>query len=166
MDHAKQGNESALKILHLILKIFYLANQLQVVPYLKLENNIAPWLSFNKQIMDMPVPEELSSFTEDLDEVDRRDKHVFWKIKQAAARMIYRMCSKYVRTDMVEKDDKAFSENIAKTFSEQLLESNLKILFTRKTNFVGTKTISFAIKFITLACKVDHLMEKLGPFID
>jgi hypothetical protein len=67
---------------------------------------------------------------------------------------------------MVEKDDKAFSENIAKTFSEQLLESNLKILFTRKTNFVGTKTISFAIKFITLACKVDHLMEKLGPFID
>ena len=29
----------------------------------------------------MPVPESLSSFTEDLDEVERRDKHVFWKIK-------------------------------------------------------------------------------------
>jgi len=129
-----------------------------VVPYLKEGKNIAPWLLFNKQIMDMPVPESLSSFTEDLEEVERRDKHIYWKIKQAAARMVYRMSSKYIRTEQVAKEDTSFSATIVSDFSTQLLESNLKILFDRKTVFVGTRTISFAIKFITLACKVDHLM--------
>ena len=55
---------------------------------------------------------------QDLDEVERRDKHVFWKIKQAASRMVYRMSSKYVRTDIVEKDDVEFSKNLVANYSK------------------------------------------------
>lgn len=47
-----------------------------------------------------------------------------------------------------------------------LLESHLQLLFKRKTEFVGTKTVSFAIKFINYAMKVERTMNNLKPFIN
>jgi len=34
-----------------------------------------------KIILDMPVPEGLESATEDVEEIDQRDKHIIWKLK-------------------------------------------------------------------------------------
>jgi hypothetical protein len=45
--------------------------------------------------MDRPVPAAVDSLTEDMDEIERRDKNICWKIKGIAGQMTYRMFSKY-----------------------------------------------------------------------
>ena len=47
-----------------------------------------------------------------------------------------------------------------------LLESHLQLIFRKKTNFVGSKTLNFVIKFVTCSCKIERTMNKLKPFID
>ena len=40
------------------------------------------------------------------------------------------------------------------------------MMFKKKTNFVGSKTLNFVIKFVTSSCKIERTMLKLKPFID
>lgn len=46
------------------------------------------------------------------------------------------------------------------------MESHLQQLLSRKSNFVGSKALSFNIKFISTCTKHDHTMEKLKPFVE
>ena len=49
-------------------------------------DNLEPWIHFFKTLMDRPiVPVELSSFTEDMNEIAIRDKSIQWKIKGIAS---------------------------------------------------------------------------------
>lgn len=64
MINNKENND-ALYMLHLICKVFYVSNQLQMCPYLMEGDNLDPWIQFFKTIMDMPCPPELCSPTED-----------------------------------------------------------------------------------------------------
>ena len=57
-------------------------------------------------------------------------------------------------------------EYFQKSFSEPLLESHLKHLLSRKTNFVGSKCLTFSMKFISAATKTPATMAKLKPFIE
>lgn len=133
MEHANQGNESALKILYYIVKIFYVSNQLQVLDQLQKESAMEPWIQFFKAIMEMEAPEHLKSFTEDMETIGERDSHIFWKIKAVAARYIYRLFYKYGRLDRLHnKDDHEFAKFVQTQYSEILLNANLKLLFDRK----------------------------------
>ena len=39
-------------------------------------------------------------------------------------------------------------------------------MFRRKTNFVGSKALNFAIKYLSSSTKIEKTMEMLKPFID
>lgn len=58
-------NPDALYMLHLICKVFYVSNQLQICPYLMEENNLDPWVQFFKTILDMDTPPDLVNSTSD-----------------------------------------------------------------------------------------------------
>ena len=47
-----------------------------------------------------------------------------------------------------------------------LLESHLKLVFKKKTNFVGSRTLNFNLKLIKQSIKIAGLKEKLIPFVD
>lgn len=68
------SNETALKILYLICKVFYTSNQLVITPKLTEPGALDPWMTFFKTLLDMKVPEELCSFNEDKDVIQARDK--------------------------------------------------------------------------------------------
>lgn len=53
-------NEIALRILHLICKIFYVSNQLQLAPWLMQPGTINPWMHFFKSLLDMQLSPNLS----------------------------------------------------------------------------------------------------------
>jgi len=53
-------NDDALYMLHLICKVFYVSNHLQMSPYLLVVSQIDPWIKFFKTILDMPCPPNLS----------------------------------------------------------------------------------------------------------
>jgi hypothetical protein len=62
-------NTDALYMLHLVCKVFYVGNQLQISPYLMEGDNLDPWIAFFKTIMDMECPPDLHSLSEDPDEI-------------------------------------------------------------------------------------------------
>lgn len=66
---ANRDNEDALFMLHLICKVFYTSNQLQMTPFLMEKDTLHPWFAFFKEILDMPVPPELAAPTEETEEI-------------------------------------------------------------------------------------------------
>ena len=124
-------------------------------------------MQFFKQLLDSSVPPELDSPTEDMDEISTRDKNIHWKIKAISAKITYRIFSKYAQTKFVEEGPELeFKKYFQETYAEMLLESHLQLIFRKKTNFVGSKTLNFVIKFVTCSCKIDRTMNKLKPYID
>ena len=75
------------------------------------ENALDPWIQFFKTLLDMDVPGELASFTEDIDEIERRNKTIFWRIKGIAAKTSFSMFLNYGNPEKVENDPeiKAFA---------------------------------------------------------
>jgi hypothetical protein len=62
-----KGDETSLRILHLICKVFYVGNQLVIAPKLTEQGALDPWMTFFKTLMDMETPTELKTFIEDTD---------------------------------------------------------------------------------------------------
>ena len=165
LDH--KNDADALYMLHLICKVFYVSNQLQMSPYLMDAENLDPWIHFFKTILDLPCPPDLSSSTEDPAEIDRREKHIFWKIKGITAKLTYRAFVKYGNPSLVEEkpEIQAFSSKFSLNFNVPLLESHLTNLLNRRSAFVGAKALNFAIKFTSASTKLANTMEKLKPFV-
>jgi hypothetical protein len=77
-------------------------------PFLTEGTNIEPWIQFFKTIMDKPLPtniqSDLEGFSEDMNIIEERDKHIQWKIRGIASQTTYRILSKYGNRHLV--DDK------------------------------------------------------------
>lgn len=116
--------------------------------------------------MDKPVPDNLESFIEEMEEIEKRDSHIIWKIKGIATKTTYRIFAKYGNPKFVDKKFEAFSQRFYNDFSGPLLESHLQIVFRRKTHFVGSKTLNFAIKYLSSSTKLEKTMALLKPFAE
>jgi hypothetical protein len=116
---------SAYQMLYLISKIFYITNQLYVCPYLMEGDNLQPWILFFKSLMDRPLQAELEAPTEDMDEIETRDKNICWKTKGVAFQTTYRLFSKYGNPKHCDDKYKVFSEGFLKIYALPLLESHL-----------------------------------------
>mgnify|MGYP006161020033 CR=1 FL=1 len=68
-------------MLHLICKVFYVSNQLQMCPFLMEQGALDPWMGLFRTILDMPCPDDLIKPTEETQEIVARDKSIYWKIK-------------------------------------------------------------------------------------
>lgn len=101
---------TAFEVMYLVCKIFYIANQLFVCPFLTEGSNLDPWIQFFKTVIDRPVPAELESFNEDMDVIEERDKHIVWKTKGIAAKTSYRLFSKYGNPKFVDEKLEVFSK--------------------------------------------------------
>jgi hypothetical protein len=119
-----------------------------------------------KTLMDKPVPDNLESFVEDMDEIEKRDNHIIWKTKGIATKTTYRIFSKYGNPKFVDDAFLEFSNRFKADIAEPLLESHLNLVFRRKTNFVGSKALNFAIKYVSSSTKLENTMDKLKPFVD
>jgi hypothetical protein len=123
---------------------------------------------FFKTLLDNPLPAQLESATEDMDDIAERDKSVHWKIKGISAKITYRIFSKYASTRYLNEGtpEMEFNNKFQVNFGEMLLESHMQMLFKKKTGFVGSKTLNFVIKFMSASCKIERTMNKLKPFIE
>ena len=120
-------NEDALYMLHLICKVFYVSNQMQMCPYLMEVDHLDPWILFFKTILDMECPPALEISTEDTEEIHRRNKTIFWKIKGITAKITYRIFVKYGDPVIVENKThiKSFANNFSMKYTFPLFESHL-----------------------------------------
>jgi hypothetical protein len=132
------------------------------------DNNLDPWIEFFKTILDMPIPEDMKDLTNDSEEIHRRNKSIFWKIKGITSKLTYRIMIKYGDPSIVEDKVliKSFANNFSVKYAMPLLESHLQIVLARKNTFQGSKALSFAIKFLSNCTKREATMEKLKPFVE
>jgi hypothetical protein len=129
--------------------------------------HLQPWVAFFKAVLDQPCPPDLSSPTDDAIEINRREKHIFWKLKGITAKLTYRIFVKYGNPVIVEEKPhiQAFSTWFNANCNVILLESHLTLLLARNNAFVGSKALNFAIKFVSASTKLKATMEKLNPFV-
>jgi hypothetical protein len=95
------------------------------MPALMKPGALTPWMTFFKTLLDFPVPEALGSYVDDANEIDTRNKHIFWKIKALAGRVTYRMFCKFARMDFLPPEELDFAKAANDEFSGALLESHL-----------------------------------------
>ena len=72
-------------------------------PYLMEAGNLDPWVQFFKAILDMETPPALQGTTDDVDEINRREKNIFWKLKGITGKLTYRIFVKYGNPTIVEE---------------------------------------------------------------
>ena len=77
--------------------------------------------------MDMAIPADLETFTEDIEVIAERDKSMWWKIKAIASQTTFRLFHKYGTIKYVKHipEEKAFNQKFQDNFGEMLLESHL-----------------------------------------
>lgn len=102
-----------------------------------------------KNLLDRPVPKELTVVTEDCDLIEDHDKNIHWKLKGITSKAAYRIFSKYGNPKFQEEEDKEFSQRLLEANYNSFLETSLATLFKRNTEFIGSKTINYAIKFLS-----------------
>ena len=126
-------SEKAYEVIYLIAKIFYLSNQLYISPYLANNGgaNLDPWIMLFKTMMDRPLPAELDSATDDMDEIERRDKHICWKTKGIVGQTTYRLFSKYGNPKFSDERFEEFSKAFRSKYAIPLLESHLAVVLRR-----------------------------------
>jgi importin-7 len=112
------------------------------------------------------VPAAIETLTEDMDEIEKRDKNMYWKIKGVAGQMTYRLFSKYGNPKYAEDKLSEFSKAFRDKYSLPLLESHLTLLLKRKMNFIGSKSLNYSIKYVSQCTKMPHTMNKLKPFVE
>lgn len=111
------------------------------------------------------MPEELETYVEDMNIIEERDKHILWKLKGICSKITYRLFSKFGNVSWVDDKFVDFSKRFKETFSVPLLESHLSLVLKRKTNFVGSKALNFALKYVQSSTKLPITMQVLNPHI-
>ena len=94
-----------------------------------------------------------------------------WKIKGIAAKLTYRLFLKYgggSRTGKSAPTDfnQAFSLNFVESLIPPLLDSHLQIVFKKKTHFVGSIALNYALQFLCIATKIPLTMSIMEPYIE
>lgn len=67
---------------------------------------------------------------------------------------------------LVDDEMVDFAKRFKDNYAVPLLESHLQIVFRRKTNFVGTKTLNCAIRYVSGCTKLPNTMNILKPFVE
>ena len=106
------------------------------------------WMLLMKKIIDRPVPAELETYTEDFDTIEERNKTFTWKLKGVACHLAYRIFQKYGNIKLVEEHHQNFTKHVMSNYAKPLLNSFLGMFFKRRTNFIGSKSLNYAIKYI------------------
>lgn len=96
------------------------------------ESALDPWVGFFIQVIKKQLPTELTSQTQSAEEIERRDKHPLWKMKGIAMHVLYRIFSKYANEKFCDEADKPFSALILNRYAQNILNTALEVIFSRK----------------------------------
>jgi hypothetical protein len=102
---------------------------------------MAAWIKYFKNIMEFNPPKEMLTKIEDPDQIELRNKSIYWKLKGATAKTTYSMFLKYSNATKnlnqfpsgSESEIKNFSKIFIDNYSVPLLESHLKQIINTKT---------------------------------
>jgi hypothetical protein len=101
--------------------------------------------------------------TEDFQLVQSKEHNLNWKIKGMAAKLSYRLFSKYGTSKELphSNTENLFKNSFTLNLSPALLESHMQIVFRKKTHFVGSQSLIYSIKFLLMSIRIPVTMNIL-----
>eukprot|EP00347_Sterkiella_histriomuscorum_P010158 403377381 len=155
------NNQKSQEIVYLILKIFERFNIPELCEYFKNVQFLDPWMSLFKQILDKQIDPELLKSTDLTDEIIDKENHIEWKQKSKCARITYLIFYKYQSSHFLNRDQESMSITLKQRFLNGILESHLKLIFSKPHNFVATESLVNACRLFQLAISNKELIESL-----
>lgn len=91
-----------------------------------------------------------------------------WKIKGIAAKLSYRLFSKYGTSKELPHNDteNLFKNSFTLNLAPNLLESHMQLVFKKKTHFVGSQSLIYSIKFMLVSIRIPVTMNMIMPYAD
>lgn len=81
--------------------------------------------------------------------------------------MKYGLSTKQVKNGIPENLVEAFSQNFVENLIPPLIESHLGLVFKKKTHFVGSQCLHYAIRFIQYSMRLPILMgQYIEPYVE
>ena len=80
--------------------------------------------------------------------------------------IMFRIFSKYANDKFVDEEDKPFSALVVNRYASNILNTALEIIFSRKSQFVGSKLLAYSLKFLQSSTKIKQTMLVVKPFIE
>ena len=159
-------NCDALHTVYLIMKVFYRCNHVTMCEHIMKEDVFGQWMKYFKTVLDMPIPDDLVTNTEDTAEILKQNKTIFWKTKGMAAKITHCVFLKYSdpKRKVTEPHEKSFAKTFQVTYALPWVESHLHLFLSRKQHLIGLKCLNFVIKVLIQSCHMDYTMEKLQPY--
>jgi hypothetical protein len=110
----------------MVCKVFYRANRYEIQPVLiRSKSDIEPWILLFKFVLDMQVPQELSSWIEDVDEADIREKSDIWLLKAEVSRITHLLMQRRGDPKFSEQPNDPFPSAL-EDFLDSLVDTHLE----------------------------------------
>jgi hypothetical protein len=132
----------------------------------KSDGGLAPWMDFFKAMILKPVPRKYSEFTEDIIMVKKLDKSPYWKLKEEVSRIVFNFYNKWGVKEHVDRFEEGLCDYLVNDHLKDFAEAFGRVLSSRPEQFVGTKTLNNAIKFLSHCVKIDGGMKIMQPFVE
>ena len=149
-----------------LLKIYNCSIQISIPKFYMDFNNLSKWFNFFKTILNSKLENGLDNKTDDPEEIDKRTKNVYWKIKYQCFNIIYRIYQKYGVESKNDKNLSQFSKIINDHFAILILELSLETLFKTFSNFVSHNIIAIVFKFLNMLPQRKQLMDQLEKHLE
>jgi hypothetical protein len=89
-----QSSPNYIPLMVLLCKNFYVANHLDVAPYLFAPGKLAPWVGLFNQILQQDLGEGLQTLTESFDAINKLNKQPGWQLKGIVAQISLQLYQK------------------------------------------------------------------------
>ena len=127
---------------------------------------IDAWITQFHNILELPLPEELLSLTEDEAIIQQRKKSKFWQLKKISLEILYRLFQKYGNPKFWKKGEYVlFSRLINSQYILAIVERAVSLLKASVDIYIDPTTLMYAIKTITQSIKNESTFPLIKPLL-
>ena len=122
---ASNESPTQLETMILILKIFHLANHLQLLPCMMQMDRLTPWIEFMVNILDVRLPDNdyRQKQTNSTEEIEKLDKEDWWKLKGICCKISLKLYQRFTN------DHRLFDSKVSITAAKRSRASQETKLF-------------------------------------
>ena len=85
--------------------------------YFEPESIMSKWIAFFRHLLEWQLPHDLTAQVQDKECIKIRGKKIQWKLKGTAAKITFKLFTKYGNPKFVDKDQASFGALFQKTYS-------------------------------------------------
>ncbi|CDW87901.1 importin 8 [Stylonychia lemnae] len=142
------------------------AHKKEVSEYFLNHQKLDQWMTIFKTLIDQPLSTEITQFTEDTEKIEENEQKIEWKIKSICSFITFKLFYTYQKSWLLANRMVELSDLLYQKYAIGFLESHLKILYSKPTQFISRKTFMFSAQFVALCLKHTPTLDLLIPQIE